>query len=303
MDALLLTDPVNIGYVSGFTGSTAYALLTADEALLVTDSRYTLQAARECPGFQIAETPQGSGGYPAALQSALEPRPALRRVGFEAGHVTVSLRESWTTLVPAVHWVGTENVVETLRLIKDAGEIALIRDAIAVAEAAFLSVKHLLVPGTREQDLALELEFAMRRGGAEGTAFETIVASGTLGAHPHHRAGVRPFALGDFVTIDWGATVNGYNSDITRTPVLAGSATGSARFTASFWKRRRGRLPPFRPARPAKRSTRSPATSSRPEGWAMPSATPWAIPWAAPSTTAPASPSARISWSWSRAWC
>ena len=147
----------------------------------------------------------------------LKERPALRRLGFEAGHVTVSQREAFGKLAPDVQWVGTTDVVETLRLVKDAGEVEKIRAAVAVAEAAFGSVKALLAPGTREQDFALELEFAMRRGGAEGTAFETIVASGALGARPHHRAGVRPLAAGDFVTIDWGATVDGYNSDITRT--------------------------------------------------------------------------------------
>jgi len=118
--------------------------------------------------------------------------------------------------------------VETLRLVKDTDEIALIRHAIAVAEAAFLSVKPLLIAGTREQDFALELEFAMRRGGAEATAFETIVASGALGAHPHHHAGTRPLTVGDFVTIDWGASVNGYCSDITRT-VAIGAVTPKQR--------------------------------------------------------------------------
>ena len=217
LDALLVSDLLNVGYLSGFTGSTAYVLVTPGEALLITDSRYTLQAARECPGFALIETPQGSGGYPEALKTTLEERPRLRRVGFEAGHVTVALRESFGKSAPDVSWVGTENVVEAGRRVKDAGEIAQIRRAIDVAEAAFLSVKHLLRPGTREQDFALELEFAMRRGGAEGTAFETIVASGALGARPHHRAGVRPLTSGDLVTIDWGATVDGYNSDITRT--------------------------------------------------------------------------------------
>ena len=217
LDALLLTDLLNVGYLSGFTGSTAYALVTPAEALLITDSRYTLQAARECLGFELIETPQGSGGYPEALKTTLEERPSLRRVGFEAGHVTVSLRESFGQSAPNVEWIGTQDVVEAGRRVKDAGEIAQIRRAIEVAEAAFLSVKHLLRPGTREQDFALELEFAMRRGGAEGTAFETIVASGALGARPHHRAGVRPLTSGDLVTVDWGATVDGYNSDITRT--------------------------------------------------------------------------------------
>ena len=217
MDALLLTDIGNLGYVSGFTGSTAQVLITPDEALLITDSRYTLRALAECPAFKTVETPSGSGGYGEALQNVLKERPSLRRLGFEAGHVTVAAWETFQKLTPDIQWIGTASLVETLRLVKDAGEVAQIRRAIEVAEAAFLSVKPLLRPGTREQDFALELEFAMRRGGASGAAFDTIVASGALGAHPHHHAGPRPLAAGDLVTIDWGATVDGYNSDITRT--------------------------------------------------------------------------------------
>ena len=216
-DALLLTDRGNLGYVSGFTGSTAQALITPDEALFITDSRYTLRALSECRGFEVIETPSGSGGYGEALQNVLNARPALRRLGFEAGHVTVSQWEAFQKLIPGVEWVGTTDVVGTLRLVKDDEEVEKIRRAIAVAEAAFESVKPLLQPSTREQDFALELEFAMRRGGASGVAFDSIVASGALGAHPHHHAGPRPLATGDFVTIDWGATVDGYNSDITRT--------------------------------------------------------------------------------------
>ena len=219
-DALLLTDLDNLGYVTGFTGSTAQALITPDEALFITDSRYTLLAAAECRGFKIVETPQGSGGYGEALQTVLTARPHLGRVGFESGHVTFAQWEGFKSLVPTVEWVGTIEIVETLRRVKDAEEVAKIRYAIQIAETAFESVKHLLIPGTREQDFALELEYAMRRGGAEAAAFETIVASGALGAYPHHHAGLRPFVLGDFVTIDWGARADGYNSDITRTYAL-----------------------------------------------------------------------------------
>ena len=227
-DALLLTDTGNLGYVTGFTGSTAQALITPDEALFITDSRYTLRALAECQGFQVIETPSGSGGYGEALQNVLKERPALHRLGFEAGHVTVAQWETFKALTPGIEWVSTTDVVSTLRLVKDVGEVETIRRAIAVAEAAFESVKPLLQPGTRERDFAIELEFAMRRGGAEGVAFDTIVASGALGAHPHHHAGVRPLAAGDFVTIDWGATVDGYNSDITRT-VAIGHVTDKQR--------------------------------------------------------------------------
>ena len=221
VDALLLTDIGNIGYLSGFTGSTAQVIITPDEALFITDARYTLRAQAECAGFGIVETPQGSGGYGEALKNVLEARPSVKRLGFEAGHVTVSQWETFRALISDLEWVATKDIVETLRLVKDDSEIALIKDAIMVAETAMRTVRPLLTPGTTEQDFALELEFAMRRLGASGAAFDTIVASGPSGAHPHHHAGPRPMAAGDFVTIDWGAAVSGYNSDITRTYALA----------------------------------------------------------------------------------
>lgn len=228
LDALLLTDIGNVGYVSGFTGSTAQVIITPTEALFITDARYTLRAQSECIGFSVIQTPAGSGGYGDALKSVLEARSGITRLGFEANTVTVSQLDAFQSLVPELQWTATADVIETLRLVKDAGEIALIKNAIMVAETAMEQVKPLLKPGIREQDFAMELEFAMRRLGASGAAFDTIVASGTNGAHPHHSAGPRPLAAGDFVTVDWGATVNGYNSDLTRTYVL-GAATEKQR--------------------------------------------------------------------------
>ena len=228
LDALLVTDIGNVGYVSGFTGSTAQVIITPTEALFITDARYTLRAQSECIDFSVIQTPAGSGGYGDALKSVLEARPAIKQLGFEANTVTVSQLDAFQALVPDLRWIATADVIETLRLVKDAGEIALIKNAITVAETAMEQVKPLLKPGTREQDFALELEYAMRRLGASGAAFDTIVASGTNGAHPHHSAGSRPLAAGDFVTVDWGATVNGYNSDLTRTYVL-GAATEKQR--------------------------------------------------------------------------
>ncbi len=220
VDALLLTDSVNIGYMAGFTGSTAMALVSPDEAVLITDPRYTLRAARECPAWTIVKA-EGSGSYPQALSETLRARPQWRKVGFEAGHLTYSQWQKMAQDNPApLEWTPTESLVETLRRVKGAGEVAAIERAIAVAEAAFQSIRPLLKPGTQEREIALALETAMRQGGADDRAFETIVASGPNGAHPHHTAGERRLETGDFVTIDWGAQVNGYNSDITRTVAI-----------------------------------------------------------------------------------
>lgn len=220
VDALLLTDLTNIGYVAGFTGSTAQALVSGGEAVFITDPRYLLRARQECPGFDVVEA-SGSGSYGEALHNALLAHPQWQRIGFEAGHVTVAQARKLESENPApTQWTPTENIVETLRLVKDAGEINTIRQAIAIAEAAFVQIKPLLKAGTTEREIALELEFAMRRGGADSAAFETIVASGLQGARPHHTPNNRALEAGDFVTIDWGASVNGYNSDITRTVAI-----------------------------------------------------------------------------------
>lgn len=217
IDGLLLSDIANIGYVSGFTGSTAFALVTPSEALFITDPRYTLRARQECPNFTLVQA-AGSGGYGDAIKATLADRPGLKKLGFEAGKMTVAQWQQLQSQNPApFKWVATEGVVEGMRQVKDAHEVADIRRAIAVAEAAFMSITPLLRPGVPEREVALELEFAMRRGGADDRAFETIVASGGQGARPHHRPNGRVLAAGDLVTIDWGAQVDGYNSDITRT--------------------------------------------------------------------------------------
>ena len=125
IDALLLTESDNVGYVSGFTGSTAYAVVTPAEAVLITDPRYTLRARAECPQFVVA-TAAGSGGYPEALTQALAERPHLKKLGFEAQQVTVA---QWEKLKkdtpPTLEWVATEGLVEALRMVKDAGEVAI----------------------------------------------------------------------------------------------------------------------------------------------------------------------------------
>ena len=221
--ALLVTDLTNIGYLSGFTGSAAQLVISATDAVFITDGRYISLVTTTCPEFTPVEA-GGSGGYSEALATVLRERPALSRVGFEDGHVTVSQLRGWRKAVEAsVRWIPASGMVEKLRLVKDEGEIALIKDAVRIAEAAFAAVQDKLVPGVSEQDFALELEFTMRRMGAESPSFDTIVASGPNGAYPHHHAGERQFVAGDLVTIDWGAKANGYCSDITRTVAIPGA--------------------------------------------------------------------------------
>lgn len=219
LDAILLTNITNIGYVSGFTGSTARVLVTKDEALFFTDARYTIQANVECADFvQVAVS--GSREYLSAIGRELLTRSDISTVGFEASEVTVELWESLTTRMPSMNWVATRGTVEELRLVKSDAEIAKIEQAIHTAEAAFIGSARWLHPGTTEREVAAAIEYAMRLGGAECPSFETIVASGINGARPHHHAGDRQLVSGDLVTIDWGASQSGYCSDITRTVAI-----------------------------------------------------------------------------------
>ena len=218
LDGLLLSNLTNVGYLTGFTGSNALALITRDTSMLLTDFRYLSQARDECPGWTIYDITK-----PEALEAFFSERPELVRLGFEATNVTVAHLSGWRKKAKGVKWVPTEGLIEKLRLVKDEDELALMRRAIAIAEDAFRLTLPLLAPGTSEREFALELEFAMRRAGAESVSFDPIVASAENGAFPHYHPGERVFAVGNLVTIDWGARYQGYCSDITRTVLVPGA--------------------------------------------------------------------------------
>ncbi len=226
LPAFLVTDPINVGYLSGFTGSTAVLVVTRDQALFVTDARYTVQAQRECPGFDIRQTEitQSLMDRVAAEVKALGRAP----VGVEAETITVSRFEKMKKALEGMELRPTEDVIENLRAVKDEGEIDLIRTACGIVDRAFEFVLTLVRPGISERDLATEIEYFMKKAGSEKEAFDTIVASGARSALPHGRASDKPLEPGDFVTFDYGARVGGYHSDITRTIVL-GTATDRQR--------------------------------------------------------------------------
>ncbi|MGH9090611.1 MAG: M24 family metallopeptidase, partial [Acidimicrobiales bacterium] len=156
-----------------------------------------------------------------AVQALLAERA---RVGLEADDVSWAASRRWGELLTEV--VPTTGVVEGLREVKDEGEVARMARAAAIADAALAEVLPLLGSGLTEEAFALELDTAMRRGGAEGTAFETIVAAGPNSAKPHHRPGDRPVRPGDPVVVDFGATFEGYRSDMTRTFSVGGEPAG-----------------------------------------------------------------------------
>ena len=217
-DALVVTNLTNVRYLTGFTGSAAILLVTADELLFVADGRYQTQRADQLSAARVRARTQAVAAEPDAVVADAAPAAGVLRLGLESQSVTWAQQRRWAgELFPAGELVPTASLVEDLRLVKDAGEAARIRSACAIADAALADVRGRLLEGPTEIEFGLELDAAMRRLGAEDVSFETIVASGPNGAKPHHHPSDRRIEQGDLVVIDFGALVDGYHSDMTRT--------------------------------------------------------------------------------------
>lgn len=212
LDLLLIEQPINLRYLCGFSGSEGALLLTPQGGWFVCDSRYTIQAGKEISGLSVLEQAQRQEGIADLIRQS-----GARRVGFEATYTTVSAHQGLMARLPEVIFVPLGQELDAIRSCKDAQELQLLSDVAALASSALESVLPLVRPGMVEIDLALELEFAMRRSGSEGTGFDIIVASGVRGAMPHGRASDKRIEAGDLVTIDFGAVQQGYHSDETVT--------------------------------------------------------------------------------------
>ncbi len=216
LDAMLIGHPPNLRYLTGFTGSAGQLILHRDRTILITDIRYAIQAPDEIRGAGevVIENTNLWNRVRDTLGSA-----GPVRFGFERERITVRDAERLAGIEHADP-VPTTALVEELRMIKDACEVALIRDAASLAHAAFYEILETVRPGDTELEVAARLESALRTRGSEWHPFQTIVAAGTRSALPHARAAQRPIARGDFLLIDFGALVAGYASDITRTVVV-----------------------------------------------------------------------------------
>jgi Xaa-Pro aminopeptidase len=217
IDALLVTFLPNVRYLTGFTGSAAMVLVTPDAALFTTDGRYRTQSAEQLDGAGVDATIEI--GVTAADQRdvfarALDPGA---RVGLEAHAVSWSLQRALADAFDGHELVATDGLVEQLRLVKEAGEVARIHAACAIADDALGALLPSLHEGRTERDFALDLEVEMRRRGASGNSFDPIVASGPNAAKPHARPSSRVIERGELVVIDFGCIVDGYCSDMTRT--------------------------------------------------------------------------------------
>lgn len=230
-DALAVTDLVNVRYLTGFAGSAGVAVVRPDELVFVTDGRYRYQSAEQLADAgveaRIEIVTDGAEGQRNALTGAVA---GVARLGLEAAHVTWAAQRRYATeWFPDAELVPTEGVVEGLRMVKDPGELARMEAAAAVADAALAEVRHRLAEGLTEAEFGLELDATMRRLGATGPSFETIVASGPNGAKPHHRPGGRRITDGDLVVCDFGALLDGYCSDMTRTLAVGELSATQAR--------------------------------------------------------------------------
>lgn len=216
LPALLVTNATNRRYMTGFTGSSGYVLITGDRAMLLTDFRYMTQAPQQAAGYEVIEH------APKAAETIKDVLDKLKigKLGFEQNDLTFGTYRSYAETLTGIELVPTDSLVETIRMIKDASEIAVLKEAAQLADRTFSHILGLLRPGVKESDIALEIEMFVRREGASSTSFETIVASGERSALPHGKASDRVLQQSEFVKMDFGAHYKGYCSDITRTVVL-----------------------------------------------------------------------------------
>lgn len=212
LDAMLVTRLVNVRYLTGFTGTNGQLLATPTGGVFFTDPRYEEQSRREVSDLERRTYPRR---FARALAEACRDL-SLGRVGFESAGVT---HKTWRDLdgIEGLELIPTEELVEELRWIKDPEELALVERAQAATDEAFERVTSKLAEGVTEREVAFELEVAMRDAGADAVGFPTIAAFGENAAEPHHGPGDRPLARGDVVKLDFGARVDGYHSDMTRT--------------------------------------------------------------------------------------
>jgi Xaa-Pro aminopeptidase len=219
LDAVLISNPINVRYLTGFTGGDSYLIVGVSGDILLSDTRFIIQVEEECPGLE------------AYFRSANEPltqsvgrtlgKATSGKLGVEAGSITLAKYEQIVQELPAWQIVSTKNLVEELRQIKDADERQLIRKAIDTAYQAFRSLPEFITPERSEIEIRNELEYRMRLYGADDKSFPSIIGAGARAALPHGSPSSQKLAGQSHLLIDWGAITNGYMSDLTRVVILA----------------------------------------------------------------------------------
>jgi len=212
VDGILITNLENIRYLSGFTGSDGAVMITENKGYFLTDSRYTTQAREEVSEFEVIQYKKKIEGL-----SDLITDLGLKGIGFEAQDLTYQAHSKLAERVNEGGLIPINERVKNIRTVKDDGEIGLIKRAIDIASTSLRENVRRIMPGNQEREIALELEFSMRRNGADSIAFDTIVVSGDRSALPHGKPSEKRIQRGDSVIIDYGAGYRGYYSDETRT--------------------------------------------------------------------------------------
>ena len=218
IDAICITQPENRYYLSGFDGSFGFLLITPQKVVLATDFRYVEQVKRQAPDCDILPISGNVVDWFPGLVTDLR----LKRLGFEAGHVTFAAYQQLTEALKEsrIKLISVDGMVESLRVIKEPGEIELIIKAAEITDKAFEYIEDIIRIGMREEAVAWEIEKFLRQGGSQTIPFDIIVASGPNSALPHARPSSRSIQAGEPVMIDIGARVGGYSSDLSRTICL-----------------------------------------------------------------------------------
>ncbi|HOB20104.1 MAG TPA: Xaa-Pro peptidase family protein [Candidatus Atribacteria bacterium] len=217
VDAVIVAEDRNRRYYSGYTGTDAYLLILADKSYLITDFRYVEQAKAQCPGYEVVEA-YGKKAYEFIKQTC--DKAGAKRVWFEDDTLTVKEYSEIKASLDPLELVPDTGRIAKPRILKTDDEVNNIRKAAQLADKGFSHILNFIRPGVTERDIALELEFFLRKNGSEGLAFPIIAASGPNGALPHAEPTDDKLAYGILLTLDFGCVINGYCSDMTRTVAL-----------------------------------------------------------------------------------
>lgn len=248
LSAALITNVGNAQWLTGFSGSSAFVLVTPTDGIFITDSRYRDQAPEQVKDLpvRIYQTPQTA----AEIISEEAKQRGLTSLAFEAEHVSFATHGSWQSTIEA-ELKAEADLVDSLRMVKTAEEISKIRDACGLADKTFEHIQRLFQVGVTEYDIALEIEFFIRRSGAK-LAFDVIAVSGERSARPHGVPSEKKLEPGDFLTLDFGANVDGWNSDLTRTVLISNADSEHQRIYNAVLESQLAALELMKPGVPCK---------------------------------------------------
>lgn len=216
IDAMLISYPNNIYYLSGFKGSAGELFITRDTTYLITDFRYISQAKMQTNNVEIINIAEGEKKIFGKIINS----HGIKKIGFEGNYITYNKFLKLKNIFENCSIISVENIVENLRIIKNENELSSLKKAAEIADYAYEKVQPLIKAGMTELEVAAMLEYEMKSKVATGTSFETIVASGKRSAMPHGTASNKVICNGEFVVMDFGCIYNGYCSDITRTVAI-----------------------------------------------------------------------------------